>query len=93
MNSNSSSSNSSSNSIEYAAWNTANPHQTTVIHTPVGTAYWTCIFDSADDKGMVTSVDEDKWIDFWQKYTPHDDDYISDDIPFPYLRCQKGAGN
>ena len=80
---------------EYAS--TANPHQSTVLHTPSGTVYWTCIYDSADDKSMLSKVEEYKWIDSWQTYASHNDilktlNIDSNDVPFPYLRCQKGAG-
>jgi len=76
---------------------TANPHQSTVLHSPSGTVYWTCIYDSADDKSMLSKVVEHKWIDSWATYASHNDmlktlNIDSNDVPFPYLRCQKGAG-
>ena len=93
--SSSSSSNGTTSNNEYAS--TANPHQSTVLHTPAGTVYWTCIYDSADDQSMLSKVEEHKWIDTWQNYASHNDvlktlNIDSNDVPFPYLRCQKGAG-
>ena len=96
---NSNSSNSTSSSgRSYAAWNTADPHHSTVIDTPVGTAYWTCIYDSADDKDLLSKVTEQRWVDSWEKHWPHNHNDpkpsqdVNNNIPFPYLRCQKGAG-
>ncbi|KAL7541267.1 hypothetical protein ACHAXR_010762, partial [Thalassiosira sp. AJA248-18] len=101
--SSSDSNNSSSSTSYYAAWNTADPHQSTVIHTPIGTAYWTCIYDSADDKTTVSKANGESWVESWEKYSshrggdgvkPHEaaEGVVIKNVPFPYLRCQKGAG-
>jgi hypothetical protein len=96
----------------YTSRNTANPHQTTVIyddannnnsssHQPTTAYYWVCIYDSADDKTLVSQVNGEKWIDTWhdhldKKTTINNINYMQDNgnknVPFPYLRCQKGAG-
>ncbi|KAL7448600.1 hypothetical protein ACHAWC_000762, partial [Mediolabrus comicus] len=101
----------------YTALNTANPHETTVIYNAASTnndttrskeeavAHWVCIYNSADDKTLVSQAEGEKWIDTWHKYldkrtmstlspTLHDDDGKNNNInvPFPYLRCTKGAG-
>jgi hypothetical protein len=82
--------------LVYAAWNTANPHKSTVISTPSsGTSYWTCIYDSANDKTLVSLAQDERWIDSFQKYyTPPltTTEVVNKDVPFPYLKCQKGAG-
>ncbi len=82
--------------ISYAAWNTANPHMSTVINTLFGMAYWTCAYDSADDKTMVSAAEEHGWVDSWRRYyfPPMNNPSFGDvsDILFPYLRCQKGPG-
>lgn len=89
----------------YTALNTANPHKTTVIYDANNSsqpaAYWVCIFNSADDKTLVSQADGEKWIETWHshldkptinnmKYSQNDDN--DGNVPFPYLRCQKGAG-
>lgn len=85
-------------SSSYAAWNTANPHRSTVIHTPFGNAYWTCVYDSAGDDVMVSVANGESWVDSWHKHVSHKDDMlqvangVGDDVPFTFLRCQKGAG-
>ena len=60
-------------------------------------AYWTCAYDSADDKTMVSVAEEHRWVDSWRKYhSPLKGDSLNledvDNVPFPYLKCQKGAG-
>ena len=75
----------------------ANPHKSTVVSTPIGTAYWTCAYDSADDKTMASVTEEHRWVDSWRKYSfpPKDGKSHLEDIenvPFPYLKCQKVAG-
>lgn len=102
----------------YTALNTANPHETTVIYnaasanndnttrsTEEAVAHWVCIYNSADDKTLVSQAEGEKWIDTWHKYLDkrtmsnlypslNDDDGKNNNInvPFPYLRCTKGAG-
>ena len=70
--------------------NTANPHQTTVIDTSGGKVYWVCIFDSAEDAQTISSVKEERWID--SEYATLLKIQDNKDATFPYLRCQKGAG-
>ena len=46
---------------------------------------------------MASVAEEHRWVDSWQKYHfPLKDDSLNpehvEDIPFPYLKCQKGAG-
>lgn len=104
-----------SESEEYTASNTADPHQTTVIYsdahpnensTPI--AYWVCVYDAADDSTLTSMVNGQSWIESFHKYHSLGNYSISrssDDsngggttnvydknIPFPYLKCQKGAG-
>jgi len=79
-----------STSSAYTSLNTANPHQTTVIDTPVGKVYWVCIFDSAEDAQTISSVQEERWID--SDYATLLMTQDNKDATFPYLRCQKGAG-
>jgi len=79
-----------STSSTYTSFNTANPHQTTVIDTPDGKVYWVCIFDSAEDAQTVSSVKEEPWIE--SNYATLLKTQDSKDATFPYLRCQKGAG-
>lgn len=85
-----------SQNISYAAWNTANPHESTVIKTPFGIAYWTCAYDSADDRTLKSAAEEHRWVDSWRDFylPPMDSPNLGDasDVPFPYLKCQKGAG-
>lgn len=82
--------------LVYAAWNTANPHKSTVITTPLsGIAYWTCVYDSANDQTLVSLAQEQRWIDSFQKYyspPPSRTTVNKEDVPFPYLKCQKGSG-
>jgi hypothetical protein len=52
----------------YAAWNTGNPHKSAVMTTPIGTAYWTCAYNSTDDKTLVSVAEEHRWVDSWRKY-------------------------
>jgi hypothetical protein len=82
--------------ISYAAWNTANPHESTIIKTPFGIAYWTCAYDSADDRTLKSAAEEHRWVDSWRDFylPPMDNPNLGDasDVPFPYLKCQKGAG-
>ena len=80
--------------LVYAAWNTANPHKSTVISTPSsGVVYWTCVYDSANDKTLVSMAREERWIDSFHKYySPTPPPLTNEDVPFPYLKCQKGAG-
>lgn len=89
----------------YTALNTADPHQTTVIYdaknSSLAIAYWVCIYDSADDKTLVSQASGEKWIDTWHEHLDkstissldylHNDDNM-DNVPFPLLRCHKGAG-
>ena len=100
----------------YHSWNTANPHIQSVIYyrakknrnetdsAPVAAAYWTCLFNVADDKITVSNAGTgQRWMDVWQEYVSsttattnmsRDDDHdvkSSNGFPFPYLRCQKGA--
>ena len=89
----------SQNGSSYAAWNTANPHMSTVVSTPIGTAYWTCAYDSADDTTIAAVAEEHRWDDSWRKYysPPKEDgksnlEDVIENVPFPYLKCQKGAG-
>jgi len=100
----------------YNSWNTANPHVSSVIYYPQNNnnetnaspiAYWTCLFDVADDKITVANAGNgQRWIDAWQYYDSPSSTTttsttkigggapiaVTNDIPFPYLRCQKGAG-
>lgn len=87
-------------SYSYAAWNIADPHHTTVVDSPIiGTSYWTCIYDASDDKTTLSIAKGERWIDSGQKYYPssHNNNDLhganpGENVPFPYLRCQKGAG-
>jgi len=79
-----------SSSSSYTSLNTANPHQTTVIYNPDGNVYWVCIFDSAEDTQTISSVKEEPWID--SDYATLLKTQDKKDATFPYLRCQKGAG-
>ena len=63
----------SQNGSSYAAWNTANPHMSTVVSTPIGTAYWTCAYDSADDTTIAAVAEEHRWDDSWRKYYMYHD--------------------
>eukprot|EP00984_Skeletonema_dohrnii_P011596 scaffold4632_cov124-Skeletonema_dohrnii-CCMP3373.AAC.1 len=78
----------------YSALNTADPHQTTVIYDVNNSsqeiAHWVCIYDSADDKTLVSQASGEKWIDTWSNYIQNDDNIGN--VPFPFLRCHKGAG-
>jgi hypothetical protein len=101
------------NEGRYTSRNTANPHLTTVIYDdaknnhdsspPITTTayYWVCIYDSADDKTLISQVNGEKWIDTWHdhldKSAINNINYVLNDnnhgnVPFPYLRCTKGAG-
>lgn len=69
-------------------------------------AYWTCLFNVASDKITVANQGNGKrWIDVWQDYDLSSTTTttsptkigggaptVKNDIPFLYLRCQKGAG-
>jgi len=60
----------------------------------MGTAHWTCVYDGAGDKTTVSMADGDSWIESWEKYSSRNDATPQadvDNVPFPYLRCQKGA--
>ena len=81
---------SNNTSSTYTSLNTANPHQTTVIDTTDGKVYWVCIFDSAEDTQTISSVKEEPWID--SEYATLLMTQDNKDATFPYLRCQKGAG-
>ncbi|KAL7555180.1 hypothetical protein ACHAWF_018990 [Thalassiosira exigua] len=78
-----------------AAWKPADPHRSAVARTPYGDAHWTCAYDGAGDETKASSVVGESWIDSRHRFSRPgggggaDDD---DDAPFPYLRCQKGAG-
>ncbi|KAL9184644.1 hypothetical protein ACHAXT_012614 [Thalassiosira profunda] len=78
------------------AWNTANPHRTTAIDTNNGTVYWTCIYDSAGDSLLVSDAVGERWVDSYARYAPHlavkGDGANNSNVKFPFLRCQKGAG-
>lgn len=80
-------------SSQYTAWNTANPHKTTIIEKSEKSrqsAYWVCVYDAADDSVLASQAEGKSWVDTWQKYIPMDDSLIGDDgVPFPFLRCQK----
>ena len=84
--------------LAYTAWNTANPHVSTVVHSPEGTSYWTCIYDASEDETTVETASGESWVDSWKQYNTSfsDSDTVnehdSNDVPFPFLRCQKGAG-
>lgn len=100
----------------YHSWNTANPHVQSIIYyhvkkkrtnetntAPVAVAYWTCLFNVANDKITVANAGNgQRWTDVWQEYVvsttattnisrANDFDVMGNDVPFPYLRCQKGA--
>mmetsp|Transcript_23398 Transcript_23398/g.47354 ORF Transcript_23398/g.47354 Transcript_23398/m.47354 type:complete len:820 (-) Transcript_23398:48-2507(-) len=81
---------------QYTAWNTANPHKTTMIKKSEKSrqsAYWVCVYDAVDDSILASHAEGKSWVDTWQKFIPMDDTLIGDDgVPFPFLRCQKGAG-
>eukprot|EP00986_Skeletonema_menzelii_P020800 scaffold32346_cov160-Skeletonema_menzelii.AAC.1 len=60
-----------------------------------------CIYDSADDETLVSQATGETWIDTWHEYldrsTINSLTYLQNDdnmgnVPFPFLRCHKGAG-
>ena len=64
---------------------------------PVALAYWTCLFDVSSDKVLVSNAGiGQRWIDVGQNYVSSSITETmttnSSDTPFPFLRCQKGAG-
>lgn len=91
---------------QYTAWNTANPHQTTVIHADDSgdqkvSAYWVCVYDAADDTVLASQAQGQSWFESWHTYYSGGKNDMSmippldgiqerfDNVPFPYLRCQK----
>lgn len=68
-------------------------------------AHWVCIYDSADDETLVSHASGEKWVDTWHHYLDkstidsfnhfhllNHDNKDSVNVPFPFLRCHKGAG-
>lgn len=89
----------------YTALNTADPHQTTVIYDDAdnftrAVAHWVCMYDSADDETLASHASGDKWIYTWNHYVDkstinsfnNDNTMDNVNVPFPFLRCHKGAG-
>ncbi|KAL3778783.1 hypothetical protein HJC23_002689 [Cyclotella cryptica] len=90
----------------YTSYNTADPHHTTVIINNDFSAYWVCVYNAAGDDFMASQAEGQRWVDTWQKFSTNTlharqvDKYqqLNDSIvknhgvSFPYLKCQKGAG-
>lgn len=76
---------------------TTNNNETDTVPAPVALAYWTCLFDVSSDKVLVSNAGiGQRWIDVGQNYVSSSITATmttnSSGTPFPFLRCQKGAG-
>lgn len=81
-----------SNDQDYTAYNTADPHQTTVTYFGNVTSYWTCVYDAAGDDVLTSMAVGQRWIDTYSQFMHvNTDDHVTG-VAFPYLKCQKGSG-
>jgi hypothetical protein len=86
-----------SNSQEYSAFNTANPHNVTMITNGNVTYYWECVYDSASDNVLTLDAVGERWVDSYRRFVKGETassatTIMNDGVPFPYLKCQKGSG-
>lgn len=83
-------SSSNSDSNDYTSSNTANPHEITVIRNDNETSYWECVYNADGDDVLTLEAIGQRWIDTYQQFI-RAESMQSDDVPFPYLKCQKGS--
>lgn len=86
-----------SDSQEYSAFNTANPHNVTMITNGNVTYYWECVYDSASDNVLTLDAVGERWVDSYRRFVKGETassatTIMNDGVPFPYLKCQKGSG-
>jgi hypothetical protein len=88
----------------YNAYNTADPHHTTFIQENGNAiAYWTCAYESSGDDVLASSAVGQRWVDTYHQFITNsvlngdiletdNKQNVSANVPFPYLKCQKGSG-
>jgi hypothetical protein len=85
---------------QYTVFNTANPHNVTVVIHDNFTSYWECVYDSASDNVLTLEAVGERWVDTYHKFVKGEARAAAatasqqsnvNGIPFPYLKCQKGS--